>query len=55
MTVIRKRGTEAILVDILDRVLDNGIIIDPWARATLAGIDVVTEKTRVVVASLRCA
>jgi len=55
MAVIHQRGTEALLIDILDRILDNGIIIDLWARATLVGIDLESGKTRVVVASLRCA
>ena len=35
------------LIDVLDRVLDKGIIIDAWVRVSLVGIDLVTvEATR---------
>jgi predicted ester cyclase len=38
--------------EILDRVLDKGIVIDAWVRVTIAGIDLATVDARVVVASL---
>src|SRR5439155_1743317 len=37
------------LIDVLDRVLDKGIIIDAWVRISLVGIDLVTVEARVVV------
>lgn len=40
------------LIDILDRVLDKGIVIDPWVRVSLVGIDLVTLEARIVVASI---
>ena len=40
------------LIDVLDRVLDKGIIIDAWVRIWLVGIDLVTVEARVVVASI---
>lgn len=40
------------LVDVLDRVLDKGIVIDAWVRVSLVGIEVVTVEARVVVASI---
>ncbi len=40
------------IVDILDRVLDKGIVIDAWVRVSLAGIDLLTVEARVVVASM---
>jgi len=40
------------LIDVLDRVLDKGIIIDAWVRVSLVGIDLVTVEARVVVASI---
>jgi gas vesicle structural protein len=40
------------LIDVLDRVLDKGIIIDAWVRISLVGIDLVTVEARVVVASI---
>ena len=30
------------LIDVLDRVLDKGIVIDAWVRVSLVGIDLVT-------------
>ena len=39
-------------IDVLDRVLDKGIVIDAWVRVSLAGIDLVTVEARVVVASI---
>jgi hypothetical protein len=40
------------LIDVLDRVLDKGIVIDAWIRVSLVGIDLVTVEARVVVASI---
>jgi len=42
----------ASLVDVLDRVLDKGIVIDAWVRVSLVGIDLVTVEARVLVASI---
>ena len=39
-------------VDVLDRVLDKGIVIDAWVRVSLVGIDLITVEARVVVASI---
>jgi len=40
------------LIDVLDRVLDKGIVIDAWVRVSLVGIDLVTVEARVVVSSI---
>ena len=40
------------LIDVLDRVLDKGIVIDAWVRVSLVGIDLVTVEARIVVASV---
>ncbi len=40
------------LIDVLDRVLDKGIVIDAWVRISLVGIDLITVEARVVVASI---
>ena len=40
------------LVEVLDRVLDKGIVIDAWVRVSLVGIELVTVEARVVVASI---
>src|SRR3989442_15028317 len=40
------------LIDVLERVLDKGIVIDAWVRVSLVGIDLVTVEARIVVASI---
>jgi hypothetical protein len=40
------------LIDVLDRVLDKGIVVDAWVRVSLVGIDLITVEARVVVASI---
>ncbi len=40
------------LAEVLDRVLDKGIVVDVWARISLVGIDILTIETRIVVASV---
>ena len=42
----------ATLVDVLDRVLDKGIVIDSWERYALGGIELMTVKGHAVVASI---
>lgn len=39
-------------IDVLDRVLDKGIVIDGWGRVSVAGIDLITIDGWVVVASI---
>jgi hypothetical protein len=51
MNVERTSATSN-LVEVLDRVLDKGIVIDAWVRVSLIGIELVTVEARVVVASI---
>ena len=51
MPVERAAGGTS-LIDVLDRVLDKGIVIDAWVRVSLVGIDLITVEARVVVASI---
>ncbi len=51
MAVERSPGGTS-LIDVLDRVLDKGIVIDAWVRVSLVGIDLITVEARVVVASI---
>jgi hypothetical protein len=37
------------LIELLDRVLDNGIVVDPWARISLPGTDLLKMNQRMVV------
>jgi hypothetical protein len=51
MPVERSAGGSS-LIDVLDRILDKGIVIDAWVRVSLVGIDLITVEARVVVASI---
>src|SRR3954471_4119067 len=51
MPVERAAGGSS-LIDVLDRVLDKGIVIDAWVRVSLVGIDLITVEARIVVASI---
>lgn len=51
MTMERYGGGTS-LIDVLDRILDKGIVIDAWIRISLVGIDLITVEARVVVASI---
>lgn len=51
MPVERAAGGTS-LIDVLDRILDKGIVIDAWVRISLVGIDLITVEARVVVASI---
>lgn len=42
----------ASLIDVLDRVLDKGIVIDAWVRISVIGLELITIEARVVVASV---
>lgn len=51
MAVQRAPGGTS-LIDVLDRVLDKGIVIDAWVRISVVGIDLITVEARIVVASI---
>jgi gas vesicle structural protein len=51
-TLERTGSSTSSLIDVLDRVLDKGIVIDAWVRVSLVGIELVTVEARVVVASI---
>jgi hypothetical protein len=40
------------VADVLDRVLDRGIVIDAWVRVAVAGIALIDVDARIVVASI---
>ena len=52
MAVVERSPGGSSLIDVLDRVLDKGIVIDAWVRVSLVGIDLITVEARVVVASI---
>jgi len=51
---VERTADRTSFLDALDRVLDKGIVIDAWMRASLGGvgIDLITVETSVIVASI---
>lgn len=49
---VEPRSTTSSLLDVLDRVLDKGIVIDARVRVSLIGLELVTVDLTVVVASI---
>ena len=47
----RTRSTTSV-IDVLDHVLDKGIVMDAWIRVSVVGIDLITVEARVIVASI---
>jgi hypothetical protein len=45
-------GHDGTFVDVLDRVLDKGIVISGWGRMSVVGLELVGLEMRVVVASI---
>jgi hypothetical protein len=49
---LERATTDDSVIDVLDRVLDKGIVVDAWMRLAVVGIDLTTVQARVVVASI---
>src|SRR3954449_7834514 len=49
---IRRAPSSAGLYDVLDLILDKGIVIDAFVRVSLVGIELLTVDLRVVIASV---
>lgn len=50
--MLTRPGEDGTLIDVLDRVLDKGIVMDGWARLSVVGIDLAGLQMHVVVASI---
>ena len=40
------------IVEVLDRILEKGIVIDIFARITIVGIELITIEARIIIASI---
>ena len=47
-----ERPSSTSLAEVVDRILDKGIVIDIWARVSVVGIEILTVEARVVAASV---
>ena len=49
---VEKAVASSSLAEVVDRVLDKGIIVDAWVRVSLGGIELLAVEARVVVAGV---
>lgn len=49
---VQKAMASSSLVEVVDRILDKGVVIDAWVRVSLVGIELLAIEARVVVASV---
>jgi hypothetical protein len=52
MARVQKSTDSGGLSEVIDRILDKGIVIDAWVKVSLVGIEVISIEARVVVASV---
>jgi len=49
---MEKAMASSSLVEVIDRILDKGVVVDAWVRISLVGIELLAIEARVVVASV---
>jgi len=52
MANVQKSTDSSSLAEVVDRILDKGIVIDVWAKVSLVGIELLSIEARVVIASV---
>jgi gas vesicle structural protein len=52
MARIAKSTDSSSLAEVVDRILDKGIVVDAWAKVSLVGIELLSIEARVVIASV---
>jgi hypothetical protein len=49
---IEKVNASSSLAEVVDRILDKGIVVDAWVRVSLVGIELLAVEARIVVAGV---
>ena len=52
MAEVTKSTHSSSLAEVVDRILERGIVIDAWAKVSLVGIELLSVEARVVIASV---
>lgn len=52
MSKVVKSTDSSGLAEVVDRILDRGVVIDAWVIVSLVGIELLTVEARVVIASI---
>ena len=50
MAKVQKSTDSSSLAEVVDRILDKGIVIDAWVKVSLVGIELLSVEARVVIA-----
>jgi hypothetical protein len=49
---VEKVNSSSSLAEVVDRILDKGVVIDLWVRVSLVGIELLAVEARIVIASV---
>ena len=49
---VEKSMASSSLVEVVDRILDKGVVVDAWVRVSLVGIELLAIEARVVIAGV---
>lgn len=52
MMAVNKMNSSSSLAEVVDRILDKGVVVDAWVRVSLVGIELLAVEARVVIASV---
>jgi len=52
MATVQKSTDSSSLAEVIDRILDRGVVIDAFVRVSLVGIELLSIEARVVIASV---
>jgi len=52
MSKVSKTTDSSSLHEVIDRILERGIVIDAWAKISLVGIELLSIEARIVIASV---
>lgn len=51
-STVNKTTDSSSLHEVIDRILERGIVIDAWAKVSLVGIELLSIEARIVIASV---
>ncbi|MDP2727666.1 MAG: gas vesicle structural protein GvpA [Dehalococcoidia bacterium] len=49
---VEKAIASSSLAEVVDRILDKGVVVDAWVRVSLVGIEILAIEARVVIAGV---
>ena len=49
---VEKSIASSSLAEVIDRILDKGLVVDAWVRVSLVGIEILAIEARIVVAGV---